>query len=348
MSANVAVMGAGSWGTAIAILLSNKGHNVVLWAHRQNHVEEMGHRRQNIQYLPGIVIPNCIHITSEIETALREAQYVVLAVPSHTMCETVKHIKPFICKNMIIISAAKGIENDTLKRMSQVIKDELPESMHKNIAVLSGPSHAEEVARDIPTTVVAASETEAVAESVQDLFMTPRFRVYTNPDVIGVELGGALKNVIAMGAGISDGLGFGDNSKAALMTRGMVEITRLGIVMGANPLTFAGLSGIGDLIVTCTSIHSRNRKAGILIGKGRTVSDVLNSMNMVVEGVRTTRSVYDLKEKYNISMPITTEMYNVLFMDKDPKAAVADLMMRGRKHEIEEVALGVININKEW
>lgn len=339
MPSKVAVIGAGSWGTALAVLLAKKGCDVRLWVHRPEHAVAIERERQNAEYLPGITIPDSVRITCEFDEALNESDFVILVVPSHTMREIVKHISPLAKENMVFVSATKGIENGTLKRMSEIIKDELPWIVHKNIAVLSGPSHAEEVGRDIPTTVVVASESKNTAEAVQDLFMTPRFRVYTNPDIIGVELGGALKNVIALGAGISDGLGFGDNSKAALMTRGIVEITRLGVALGANPLTFAGLSGIGDLIVTCTSMHSRNRRAGILIGKGHKVNEVLESMNMVVEGVRTTRSAYDLKLKHNVKMPITTEMYKILFEGKDPKEAVVDLMMRGKTHEIEEVGL---------
>jgi glycerol-3-phosphate dehydrogenase (NAD(P)+) len=346
MSKKIAVIGAGSWGTALSVVLAKKELKVNLWAHRKQHAEQMQRDRQNNEYLPGVVFPDSVNITHDLNEALKGVLYVVLVIPSHTMRETLCNIKEFIDPNMVFISATKGIENGTLKRMSEVMKDELPQSVHKNIAVLSGPSHAEEVGRDIPTTVVAASQSKDTAKRVQNLFMTPRFRVYTNSDVIGVELGGALKNVIALGAGISEGLGFGDNTKAALMTRGMVEMTRLGIAMGANPLTFAGLSGIGDLIVTCTSMHSRNRRAGILIGKGQKVSEVLKSMNMVVEGVRTTSSAYDLKQKYNISMPITTEMYNILFNDKDPReAAELDLMMRGKTHEIEEVALATNNFD---
>lgn len=343
MKKRVAVIGAGSWGTALAILLADKGYDVCLWGRRREYVEEMLETRENRDYLPGVKIPYGLQMTWDLEKSILNREYIVLVVPSHSMRQMVSQIRPFIDKNAVIISASKGLEVDTLKRMSEVIKEELHESMHKNVAAISGPSHAEEVSKGLPTTVVAAAPHKEIAESVQDLFITSKFRVYTNPDIIGVELGGALKNIIALGAGISDGLGFGDNTKAALMTRGIAEIARLGIAMGAEPLTFAGLSGIGDLIVTCTSIHSRNRRAGILIGQGKTLDEIYSNTKMVIEGVRTTKAAYKLQKEYNIEMPITSELYKVLFEAKNPLNAVKDLMERGRTHEIEEVAM-----QKSW
>ncbi|MDI3534316.1 MAG: glycerol-3-phosphate dehydrogenase [Thermosediminibacterales bacterium] len=341
MSKNIGVIGAGSWGTALAILLGGKGYNVKLWARRIEHKKQIDAYGENTEYLPGVKIPDNVKVTNEIEEAVAKSKYIVIAVPSHCVRNIVKIIKNLLNKDSIIINVAKGIEIDSLKRMSEVIREELDDDFYYNIAVLSGPSHAEEVSRNIPTTVVVAAEKKRIAEIVQDLFITPNFRVYTNPDIIGVELGGALKNVIALGAGISDGLGFGDNSKAALMTRGIAEIKRLGIAMGANILTFAGLSGVGDLIVTCTSPHSRNRRAGIELGRGKSLKEILENTNMVIEGVRTTKAAYKLQKKYNVEMPITTELYKVLFEGKHPKEAVSDLMMRGRTHEIEEVAISM-------
>jgi glycerol-3-phosphate dehydrogenase (NAD(P)+) len=285
--------------------------------------------------LPGIKIPDDVECYIDIEAALAGSNVIVLAVPSQTTRKNVKEISKYVGKNGIIVCCSKGLEEDTCMVLSDVIKEECPNC---SVVILSGPSHAEEMARGVPTTVVAACEKKEIAEHIQDLFMSPGFRVYTNPDVLGVELGGALKNVIALCAGISDGLGYGDNTKAALMTRGISEISRLGVALGAKPQTFSGLTGIGDLIVTCTSMHSRNRRAGILIGQGKSVKEALDEVKMVVEGVATTKPAYELAKEKNVSMPITTELYNVLFMGKDPKKAVNDLMTRDRTHEIEEIA----------
>jgi glycerol-3-phosphate dehydrogenase (NAD(P)+) len=294
--------------------------------------------RENKQYLPGVALPQEIVITSDLEETLAGKKYIVLSVPSGKTRELCKTIKALINENNVIINTSKGIEIDTLKRMSEVIEDEFCE-ISPAVTILSGPSHAEEVGRDIPTAAVIGSKNREVAEEIQDLFMSPRFRVYTNPDMIGIELGAALKNVIALGTGIADGIGFGDNTKAALITRGVAEIARLGVAAGANPLTFAGLTGIGDLIVTCTSMHSRNRRAGILLGKGVPLDQVLPQIGMVVEGVTATKAGCGLSKKYNISMPICQEAYAVLFENKDPKEAVVDLMMRQKTHEVEEVAI---------
>lgn len=284
--------------------------------------------------MPEVCIPEEIEVTSDIEKVIFNKEILVIAVPTHAVRQTLNDYKELISKEQILLNVAKGIENDTLYRISQIVHEILPNNSY---AVLSGPSHAEEVARNIPTTVVVASEVMEVAEYIQDVFMGPYFRVYTNPDVIGVELGGALKNVIALGAGISDGLGYGDNTKAAIMTRGIIEISRLGQKMGANKNTFAGLTGIGDLIVTCTSMHSRNRRAGILIGQGEDLDKVVEKVGMVVEGIKTTKSAYELSMKYNVNMPITKEIYEVLYEGKDVKNSVFNLMLRDKKHELEDI-----------
>jgi glycerol-3-phosphate dehydrogenase (NAD(P)+) len=332
---NVSIIGAGSWGTAIAILLAKKGCNVKQWVRRPELCSQIRETKENVNYLPGVVIPSNIDISSDLEYCCRNSHVLVIATPSHAVRETLSNIKPYVNNGQIIVNIAKGIENDTLMRMSQIIEEILPGN---KVAVLSGPCHAEEVAKDIPTAIVSSARERKVAEYIQDVFMTPKFRVYTNPDMIGVELGGALKNIIAIGAGVIDGLGFGDNTKAALMTRGIVEISRLGESLGAKKNTFAGLSGIGDLIVTCTSMHSRNRKAGIALGEGKSLEDFLGGTSMVVEGVRTTKSAYDLARKMNIEMPIAQEIYNLLYNKADIKNSVINLMMRAKTHEIEDVA----------
>jgi len=336
----IAVLGSGGWGTAIAIMLSKKGYDISLWSWQQEESRRLAETRENLEYLPGVIIPNNIYCTWDMEECVRNADVIVSAVPSHAVRNTSRTLKNFIKDHQIIVNVSKGLEEGTLMRLSQVISQEIP---HVKLAVMSGPSHAEEVARDMPTTNVVAASTRNIAEFVQDVFMNPKFRVYTNPDVIGVELGGALKNVIALCAGIADGLGFGDNTKAALMTRGITEIARLGVAVGGKLETFAGLSGIGDLIVTCTSMHSRNRRAGILIGQGKSLEEALKEVHMVVEGVKTTSAAYQLAKRHNVRMPIVTEAYNVLFENKDPKVAVVDLMMRAKTHEMEEVIMEKYN-----
>ena len=333
MSAKISVLGAGSWGTALAILLSSKYDDVILWEFRPDVAAELAETRENKLMLPGVPIPEKIKITSDFEESATRRDVLVLAVPSHIMRQVAERLRGVDFGKAILVSVAKGIENETLLRMSQVIQQVLPDLPATQMAVLSGPSHAEEGARKIPTTVVSASRDLKTAQEVQRIFMTPNFRVYASEDLIGVELGGSLKNIIAIGAGISDGVGYGDNTKAALMTRGLVEITRLGTAMGANPMTFAGLSGMGDLIVTCMSRHSRNRYLGEQIGKGKTLQQVLDEMVMVAEGVRTTRSAHDLAQKYGVEMPITEQVYKVLFEDKPPREAVIELMERGAKVE---------------
>ncbi|MBS4173287.1 NAD(P)H-dependent glycerol-3-phosphate dehydrogenase [Bacillus sp. FJAT-49736] len=333
----VAVIGAGSWGTALAIVLADNGHEVRLWGHKQEQIDEINSKHTNEKYLPGINLPEGITGIGSLTSVLQDVEIVVLAVPTKAIREVLGKVREFQSKPITIVHVSKGIEPDTLLRISEMIEQELPPAILKDIVVLSGPSHAEEVSLRHPTTVAVSSKNMDIANKVQDLFMNQHFRVYTNPDVIGVEIGGALKNIIALAAGISDGLGYGDNAKAALITRGLTEIARLGTKMGANPLTFLGLSGIGDLIVTCTSVHSRNWRAGNMLGKGMNLDEVLERMGMVVEGVRTTKAAYQLSEKYNVKMPITEALFGVLFNDNNPKDAVDQLMGRLKTHEMEDL-----------
>jgi glycerol-3-phosphate dehydrogenase (NAD(P)+) len=334
----IGVIGAGSWGSAISLVLANKGYDITIWDRDKEILNGIKESRENKKYLSGISIPHNVVVTYTLEECIKFKDILVMAVPSQAVRSVCKQIEKIIPVSTVIVNLSKGIEIGSLKRISEVIEEFFPNNA---IAVLSGPSHAEEVSKDIPTTVVAASKSRIAAELIQDTFGTSKFRIYTNPDLIGVELGGAVKNIIALAAGITDGLGYGDNTKAALMTRGIAEITRLGVAMGANPMTFAGLSGIGDLIVTCTSMHSRNRRAGILIGQGRSVKEALAEVNMVVEGINTTKSTYELSKKIEIEMPITNELYQVLFEGRNVKDAVAELMLRDMKHEIEEVAISI-------
>lgn len=342
MTYKIGMIGGGSWGTALAILLSKSGHSVDIWLRDKGQIEDICYTRENVKYLPGVVIPTNISITNDLESVIFDKDILVLSVPSHSIRENLMTGKKYIKPNQIIVNVAKGIENDSLMTVSQIVNDIIPEN---NYAILSGPSHAEEVARDMPTTVVTASDDRKIAEYVQDVFMAPKFRVYTNPDVIGVELGGSIKNVIALGAGISDGLGYGDNTKAAIMTRGSIEMARLGEKMGGNYETLAGLAGIGDLIVTCTSMHSRNRRAGILIGQGESLENAISKVGMVVEGIKTTKSAYELSKKYDVIMPITEEIFQVLYEGKDVKNSVNNLMLRDRKHEMEDIAK---NLDTNW
>ena len=328
----IAVIGDGGWGTTLAIILSKKGYKVSLWGAFPEYVRFLKEKRENVKFLPSIPIPKEIFITSRLEEALSGSKVVVLAVPSQFMRSVVSKLEGFDFSDSIIVSVTKGIENKTLKRMSEVIEELLGEV---KLAVLSGPSIAIEVARGIPTTVVAASQGKDISLKIQTIFSTDRFRVYTNEDVIGVELGGALKNIIAIAAGILDGLGFGTNTKAALLTRGLVEITRLGVNMGADMRTFEGLSGMGDMVTTCISPHGRNRWLGEEIGKGKKLKDIISKTEMVVEGVSTTESAYELSKKNKVDMPITREIYAVLFRNKDPLLAVNDLMKRKIKSEID-------------
>jgi glycerol-3-phosphate dehydrogenase (NAD(P)+) len=330
----IGVLGAGSWGTALAVLLADKGYSVDLWHRRVDLVDEINLKRVNSKYLPGVEINKKIMATTSLESAVAGSEVVVLAVPSHTIRGLCIQIKDFVNCEQYIVNVSKGLEEGSYLRLSQAINEELS---YNNVYVLSGPSHAEEVANKLPTTVVVSGEKKAKCEFLQDLFSTDYFRVYTNPDMIGVELGGALKNIIALGAGISDGLGYGDNSKAALMTRGIAEISRLGKILGAKTETFAGLTGIGDLIVTCTSMHSRNRRAGILLGQGESLDNVLAGIGMVVEGIKATKTAYELAGKHDCEMPITTGIYKILYEGYDPKDVVNQIMTRRSKHEIEEI-----------
>ncbi len=329
----ISVLGAGGWGTTLAILLHYNGHQVTLWEYEKNYVKELIKKRINSVYLPGINIPEEIIITHDLKESVHQKNLIVLAVPSQFLRSVVEKINYQDIKNSILVSVAKGIENKHLMTMSQMLKDVYPHLSDEQIGALSGPSHAEEVSRRIPTAVVAASTEHETSKSIQVAFMNSYFRVYSSTDILGVELGGAFKNVIAIGAGIIDGAGFGDNTKAAIMTRGVAEISRLGLAMGARPETFAGLSGMGDLIVTCMSKHSRNRYVGEQIGKGKKLKEVLKGMEMVAEGVETSRSASKLAEKYNVEVPITTEVYKILFEDKDPVKATTDLMTRDMKTE---------------
>jgi glycerol-3-phosphate dehydrogenase (NAD(P)+) len=329
----VSIIGAGSWGTSLSVLLSNNGHQVRVWSKFQEEVDMLSTHHEHLDKLPGVRVPDAVVFTTDLARCLEGHDYIVIVLPSQTVRENARLLKSYARPGDIVVMCSKGIEESTGLRLSQVIAEELPEVCP---VALYGPSHAEEVAVNIPTTVVAASPNLKAAMGVQDLFMSPYFRVYTSSDMIGAEIGAALKNIIALCAGICDGLGFGDNSKAALMTRGLTEIARLGKAMGANPNTFSGLTGIGDLIVTCTSQHSRNWRAGNLIGKGHTVADAIAEVKMVVEGISATKAVKALIDRYKINMPIATEAYKILFEGKDCRKAVYDLMTRRRKHETED------------
>ena len=331
--AKISVAGAGSWGTALAILLHDNGHEVILWSALKDEVSMLSEKREHESKLPGVKIPEEIAITDDLETTLKDRDLIVLAVPSPFTRSTARSMKNLVRKGQIIVNVAKGIEENTLMTLSEIIEEEIPQA---NVAVLSGPSHAEEVGRKMPTTCVAGARTKETAEYIHGLFMSPAFRVYTSPDILGIELGGALKNVIALAAGTADGLGCGDNTKAALITRGIAEIKRLGVAMGAHAETLTGLSGIGDLIVTCASVHSRNRKAGYLIGKGYTMQEAMDEVKMVVEGVYSAKAALALSRKYHVEMPIVEEVNQVLFEGKSPKDALGELMMRVRKEETGE------------
>ncbi len=328
----IAVLGAGSWGTALAVLLQANAHSILLWGHLIEDTEELEQKREN-RLLPGIHIPSEIEITNDLQRAIDHAEMIVTAVPSQFLRSVIEPLKNIDFSNTYFVNVAKGIENESLMTMSGVISSTLPSVRRDHIAVLSGPSFAEEVARKVPTAVVAASESLETAKLVQQTFMLPYFRIYSSTDLRGVELGGSIKNVMAIAAGIADGANFGDNTKAAIMTRGTVELTRLGVALGAKQSTFAGLSGIGDLIVTCISKHSRNRHVGEEIGKGRSLDVVIAEMEMIAEGVATTRSLHNLAKGLQVEMPIVHAVYSILFEGKDPIQATFDLMTRGAKEE---------------
>lgn len=331
----ISVIGAGSWGTALAFVLAENGHDCLLWARRSEQAAEINEQHTNSRYLPDVRLPENLAAGSDLAATAGHGQIIVLAVPTAAMRETCRSIQEKLEKPALFVHVSKGIEPDSLKRISEIVEEEIDPSLRSAVVVLSGPSHAEEVVLRHPTTVAAASSDVQAAERIQDLFMNHYFRVYTNTDVTGVELGGALKNVIALAAGISDGLGYGDNAKAALITRGLAEITRLGVQMGADQKTFSGLTGLGDLVVTCTSVHSRNWKAGNRLGKGQTLETVTAEMGMVIEGVRTTKAAYQLASQHAVNMPLTEALYSVLFGDVPPKQAVDQLMQRDKKQEIE-------------
>ena len=328
--AKISIMGAGSWGTALAVLLHQNGHEVLLWSCLQDEVDMLNEKREHASKLPGVMLDPAICVTSDLEGSLKDPDVVILAVPSPFTRNTAKSMKAYVREGQKIVNVAKGIEETTLMTLSDIIEEEIPQA---DVSVLSGPSHAEEVGRGIPTTCVVSSKERSTAEYLQGIFMSPVFRVYTTPDMLGVELGGSLKNVIALAAGTADGLGYGDNTKAALITRGIAEIARLGTKMGARQETFYGLSGIGDLIVTCASVHSRNRKAGFLIGQGYTMEAAMKEVKMVVEGVYSAKAALQLSEKYEVEMPIVAEINKVLFEGKPADEAVRDLMIRDKKVE---------------
>jgi len=331
----ISVLGAGGWGTTLAILLHNNGHEVTLWEYKRSYAKILNRTRENKNLLPGIKIPKEINITHSLSESCEKKHMIVLAVPSQFIRSVLREMKHFDFRDTTFVSVAKGIEKDTLLTVSQIVKDELKNISNSQIGVISGPSHAEEVARKIPTAVVAASKDYATAKQIQTAFITSYFRVYSSTDLLGVEYGGALKNVIAIGAGIIDGAKFGDNTKAAIMTRGIAEISRLGIGLGAKPETFSGLSGMGDLIVTCMSKHSRNRYVGEQVGRGKKLSEVLKKMTMVAEGVETCRSVHQLSAKHKIETPIANAVYKILFEDRDATKVTYELMTRDMKAEDE-------------
>lgn len=327
--AKIGVIGAGSWGTALAVLLANNGHEVTMWSKLQTEIDMLKNDRQ-LASLEGVILPDSVAVEADLQKAMDNKELLVLAVASAYIRSTANLMKEFIKDGQVIVNVAKGVEEDTLYTMSEVISDELPTA---DVAVLSGPSHAEEVGKGIPTTIVVGATTRETAELVQSYFMSKVFRVYISPDIKGIELGAALKNVIALAAGIADGLGYGDNTKAALITRGIAEISRLGTKMGCKAETFAGLSGIGDLIVTCASMHSRNRRAGILLGKGFPLDEVIKEVKMVVEGVYSAKAALKLAKEYDVEMPIIEQVNAILFEGKAPADAVSDLMLRDKRNE---------------
>lgn len=331
-----AVLVAGSWGTALASVLADNGFAVKLWTRSGEHANQINTEHMNSKYLPGAALPEAIVATSDMKQAIENSELVLFVAPSSALRSVAKEAAKHITESMICVHATKGFEADTLKTMSTVLAEEL-QRPSSQIVVLSGPSHAEEVIRKLPTTVVVAAADIHAAEKAQDAFINSTFRVYTNTDTIGVEVSGALKNIIALGAGLSDGLKFGDNAKAALITRGLAEISRLGAAMGASPLTFAGLAGVGDLVVTCTSQHSRNWRAGYMLAQGKPLEEVLETMGMVVEGVKTTRAAYELAKRYEVELPITDQLHEVLFAGKEPRDAVETLMGRLKTNEIEAI-----------
>lgn len=328
--ANVTVIGAGSWGTALSILLKDNENQVTVWSIDPAEVKMINEDHEHVKKLPGVKIPEEIKATGDLEAAVKGKDFLVLAVPSPFTRATARKMCPYVSEGQIIVNVAKGIEEDTLMTLSEQIEQEIPQA---DVAVLSGPSHAEEVGRKLPTTCVIGAKTKQTAMYLQQAFMSNVFRVYISPDILGIELGGSLKNVIALAAGIADGLGYGDNTKAALITRGIAEISRLGVKMGGQPQTFSGLTGIGDLIVTCASVHSRNRKAGYLMGQGKSMQEAMDEVQMVVEGVYSAKAAAKLAEKYGENMPIVTAINKVMFEGKSAADAVNELMLRESRNE---------------
>lgn len=328
--AQIGVIGAGSWGIALAVLLHNNGHKVTVWSALGEEIDMLNAEHEHKDKLPGVKLPEEMVFTKELMEAVEGKDILVLAVPSPFTRKTSNQLKDVVAKGQIIVNVAKGIEESTLMTLSEIIEEEVPQA---EVAVLSGPSHAEEVGRGIPTTIVVGAKKKETAEYIQNVFMSEVFRVYISPDVLGIELGAALKNVVALAAGIADGLGYGDNTKAALITRGIAEIARLGTAMGGKVETFYGLSGMGDLIVTCASMHSRNRRAGILLGKGYTMDEAMAEVKMVVEGVYSAKAAMGLAKKYDVQLPIIEQVNAILFEDKPAKDAVGDLMLRDKKVE---------------
>jgi glycerol-3-phosphate dehydrogenase (NAD(P)+) len=337
----ITVLGAGSWGTAQAILLSRHTSQVCLWGRPEDGIDAMVRDRENKKFLPGISLASNIEPLSDLKAAVQDSGLIVLAIPSQALREVLNQLASYLDSNSFLVNTAKGLEIATGIRLSQVVEDVLGKDIRQRYAVLSGPSHAEEVGREVPTVVTVAAYNSETAFKVQDVFMSPVFRVYTNPDVAGVELGGALKNIVALATGISDGLGFGDNTRAALMTRGLTEITRMGVAMGGDYRTFSGLSGMGDLVVTCGSGHSRNRLAGELLGQGYSLDETLEKVGMVVEGVNTVRVVNDIADQIGVEMPISEACYRILYEGQSPQEALDMLMRRRRKHELEEIAVNI-------
>ncbi len=330
---NIAVIGSGSWGMTLAIHLLKNDHSVKVWFYLEKDYQQALNHRELPDYLPGVSLPETLQFTTDMQQCIQGSDIILVAIPSHTVGLTFEKLADIIPKNAVLVNVAKGIENDSLLTMSQVLAHALPNHPQGKIATLYGPTHAEEVVRGMPSTIVAACSDEASAKIVQKAFMSDSLRVYTNVDILGVEYGGSLKNVIAIAAGILAGMGYGDNTNAALLTRGLFEMTRLGVHLGANEQTFAGLSGMGDLIVTCLSTHSRNRHVGFELGKGRKLKEILEEMKMVAEGINTARSVHQLIEKTGVEMPISEQIFQVLFEEKDPKVAVEELMGRAPVRE---------------
>jgi len=328
MAEKIGVIGAGAWGTALAMLLADKGHKVTLWMYEKDLAGETNQTRENRVYLPGFTLPSSITVTSHLDSTVKDSSILLSVVPSHTVRAVTKRYTPFLSKNAIIISASKGIEIETLMPLSEIFKDVLPSGFHNRLCFLSGPSFAKEVAQKMPTAVTLASYNPSIGKIAQEILSNNYFRVYTNPDVIGVELAGSLKNVVAIAAGALEGMGFGYNTMAALLTRGLAEIARLGVAMGGNVTTFSGLAGMGDLVLTCTGGLSRNRTLGARLGKGEKLDDIMKGTKTIAEGVKTAKAARNLAKTYQIEMPIVDEVYQILYEGKDPQRAFKDLMAR--------------------